>query len=256
MRTDCLCGERVPAVCNRRPAEWSADAHVRSRANRTWASGLHTDGGWKPPARLRRADATLGAPQRGAGIQPRVGGAQRSLPWVKSRMDLCPEGAPECAAQSHDSTAPSGRALLPTTDTQGSAARNPGLYSGTPLGHSVGAAHRFLPTGTPQQFKRGLPFSLSQRERAGVRENASLALLCRSFATAVRRSPRHEAPEEDPKIQGRQRLKTPIFVFPESLGSLSLVQGREAGLLPRATGTLLPSLSFHTHQPATHRRTP
>ena len=109
-------------------------------------------------------------------------------------------------------------------------------------------AFRRRPTGTPQQFERGLTFSLSQRERAGVRENASLARPCRPSATAVRRSPLQRLSEEDPKDLGKTKM--------EGLPSLSASNLWVPRRLPRATGTLLPSLSFHTHQPTTHRRTP
>jgi len=109
-------------------------------------------------------------------------------------------------------------------------------------------AFRRRPTGTPQQFERGLTFSLSQRERAGVRENASLARPCRTSATAVRRSPLQRLSEEDPKDLGKTKM--------EGLPSLSASNLWVPRRLPRATGTLLPSLSFHTHQPTTHRRTP
>ena len=51
----------------------------------------------------------FGEPQRGSVIQPRVGGAQRLLPWVANQHDLCPEGAPEPFIPSRHSAAPSGR---------------------------------------------------------------------------------------------------------------------------------------------------
>ena len=43
-------------------------------------------------------------------------------------------------------------------------------------------ALRFLPTGMPKHCERWLPFSLSQRERAGVRENGSHALEAHTLA--------------------------------------------------------------------------
>ena len=187
MRKDCSRGEPVSAVCNRRP----------------WATATRMVSSCGPVGTGALAGAALGAPQRGAGKQPRVGGAQRSLPWVKTRMDLCPEGAPECAARNHASAVPSGRVLLLTSDTQGSAARNPGLYSSAPLGHGDGL------------------------------NPASVPAVCNRRPLPTYPRGRFELP---PPTDGD--CKSP------------------ARLRARATGTLLPSLSFHTHQTPTHRRTP
>ncbi len=101
------------------------------------------------------------APQRGAGIQPRVGAAQRSLPWVGSQNNLCPEGAQECHACSDGSAAPSGRVQCVGPVTQGSAARNPGLYSGAPLGHSTSRRH-FLGASFASLVASALPFPAAE----------------------------------------------------------------------------------------------
>ena len=135
-------------------------------------------------------------------------------------------------------------------DGEGDAPRTAPTFSPSPRPSPAGRgrdASRRRPTGTPEQFDGWLTFSLSQRERAGARENASFAHPCRPFTTAVFHSLFPEPSEENPKIRGGQR-----WAF-ESLSAPNLWVPR---LLPRATGTVLPSLSFHAHQPPTHRRTP
>ena len=108
-------------------------------------------------------------------------------------------------------------------------------------------ALRSLPTGTAQQFEGWLTFSLSQRERAGVRENASLArFMCRVSES------RPAAWSADAHVRSRA-------IRPWASGLPSPTDGdckSPARVRTRATGTLIPSLSFHTHQPPTHRRTP
>ncbi len=71
-------------------------------------------------------------------------------------MGLCPEGAPERRASLSASAAPSGRMHFSVSDTQGSAARNPGLYSGAPLGHTETRRH-FLAASLTARAAAALP---------------------------------------------------------------------------------------------------